>query len=56
MVLLLQTGIRLLELVRLTLAYIKLLEGDIVDQSYGNLRILGGGGRKSRSPKALPEY
>jgi site-specific recombinase XerD len=47
-VLLLQTGIRLSELVRLKLADIELPEGDIADQDFGQLRILGGGGRKDR--------
>jgi integrase/recombinase XerD len=47
-VLLLQTGIRLSELVRLTLADIELPEGDSTDQDFGQLRILGGGGRKDR--------
>jgi len=47
-VLLLQTGIRLSELVRLTLADIELPDGDTPDQDFGQLRILGGGGRKDR--------
>jgi site-specific recombinase XerD len=47
-VLLLQTGIRLSELVRLTFADVDLPEGDIADQDFGQLRILGGGGRKDR--------
>ncbi len=47
-VLLLQTGIRLSELVRLTLSDVELPDGDITDQDFGQLRIIGGGGRKDR--------
>jgi site-specific recombinase XerD len=47
-VLLLQTGIRLSELVRLTPGDIELPEENVVDQDFGQLRILGGGGRKDR--------
>src|SRR4030067_3200407 len=42
--LLLQTGIRLSELVRLTLADIELPDGEITDQVFGQMRILGGAG------------
>lgn len=47
-VLLLQTGIRLSELVHLTLADIELPEGDKTDQDFGQLKIIRGGGRKDR--------
>ena len=47
-ILLLQTGIRLSELVHLTLADVELPDGDISNQDFGQLRILGGGGRKDR--------
>lgn len=46
--LLLQTGIRLSELVRLNLADVELPDDDKTDQNLGQLRILGGGGRKDR--------
>ena len=46
--LLLQTGIRLSELVRLTLVDIELPDDGSTDQDFGQLRILGGGGRKDR--------
>jgi site-specific recombinase XerD len=61
--LLLQTGIRLSELVHLKLADIELPDGDITEQNGGQLRILGGGGRKDRivplnfkACQALREY
>lgn len=47
-VLLLQTGIRLSELARLTLADVELPAESSTDQYFGQLRILGGGGRKDR--------
>jgi len=47
-VLLLQTGIRLSELVRLTSGDIELPEDNAADQNFGQLRVLGGGGRKDR--------
>lgn len=47
-VLLLQTGIRLSELVRLKIGDIELPAEEISDQAFGQLRILGGGGRKDR--------
>ncbi len=47
-VLLLQTGIRLSELVRLTMADVELPDESSTDQDFGQLRILGGGGRKDR--------
>lgn len=62
-VLLLQTGIRLSELVRLTPGDIEMPEGNTTGQDFGQLRILGGGGRKdrivplnSKACQALREY
>jgi integrase/recombinase XerD len=47
-VLLLQTGIRLSELVRLTPGDVELPDENMTEQDFGQLRILGGGGRKDR--------
>lgn len=47
-VLLLQTGIRLSELVHLKPDDIELPDENNADQSFGQLRVLGGGGRKDR--------
>ena len=62
-VLLLQTGIRLSELVRLTPGDIELPEENSAEQDFGQIRILGGGGRKgrivplnSKACQALREY
>lgn len=62
-VLLLQTGLRISELVRLTLADVDMPKGDTSDQQFGQLKIVGGGGRRdrvvplnSKACQALREY
>ena len=52
-ILLLQTGIRLSELVRLTPGDIELPEGDTTGQDFGQLKIIGGGGGTTPSKRGL---